>query len=97
MMRGEVVLSTPVGQMPEIIQDGYNGFLCRTLDEFIARLGEFANNPDRLLSMRRNALASIQSSRSRESVLSAVQAVFDKIATSKGNGLSTPGHGNGPR
>jgi glycosyltransferase involved in cell wall biosynthesis len=73
MTRGEIVLSTPVGQMTEIIQDGHNGFLCATRDEFLARLKELADDPHRLLAMRRNALQSIQSLRARETIADAVE------------------------
>jgi hypothetical protein len=58
-----VVLSTPVGQMLELIQDGYNGFICRNLDEFVRHLEELANDPAQLITMRRNALLSIQQTR----------------------------------
>jgi glycosyltransferase involved in cell wall biosynthesis len=73
MLRGEIVLSTPVGQMPELIEDGYNGFICRTLDEFIARLDQLVKNPSLLRTMRRNALQRLQVARSREVIVEAVQ------------------------
>jgi glycosyltransferase involved in cell wall biosynthesis len=57
MRRGLVVLSTPVGQMPERIVHGETGFICRTAVEFEKRLKELAGDPERLQSMR---LASLQ-------------------------------------
>ena len=52
MRRGQLVLSTPVGQMPERIVDGETGFICRTASEFQQRLRELAGDPGLLESMR---------------------------------------------
>ena len=73
MLRGALVLSTPVGQMPELIQGGYNGYICRNLDEFVQRLEELKNDPSLLLTMRRNASQYIQVARSRKVIVAAVQ------------------------
>jgi len=73
MRRGLVVLSTPVGQMVEILQDGKNGFLCETPEDFVERLSMLARDPELLRSMRLASHESIQRMRSRDVIDSAVQ------------------------
>ncbi len=52
MARGSVVLTTPVGQMTEMIEDGKNGFICSTKDEFFDRISLLARNLKMLNEMR---------------------------------------------
>jgi glycosyltransferase involved in cell wall biosynthesis len=52
MRRGLVVLTTPVGQMPERVSHGETGFICSTPSDFRAHLSELAGDPYRLHSMR---------------------------------------------
>jgi glycosyltransferase involved in cell wall biosynthesis len=73
MHRGAVPVSAPVGQALEIISHGENGFICRTDDEFIDIVARLAADPARLAELRRNALASIASSRSKNVVSDSVQ------------------------
>jgi glycosyltransferase involved in cell wall biosynthesis len=73
MRRGQLVLSTQVGQMPELIQEGVNGFICRTRDDFLDRLGKLVSDSSLLHNMRRNSLLQIQSRRSMEVIVDAVK------------------------
>ena len=59
MRRGLIVLSTPVGQMPEIIVDGVSGFLCDELSEFVDRLALLCADPELVLKMRRESMERI--------------------------------------
>ena len=50
------LLSTRIGNMPEFIIDGYNGFLVeRDIDSLANRLEWFKNHPEETLEMGRNA------------------------------------------
>jgi glycosyltransferase involved in cell wall biosynthesis len=52
MNRGLVVVATPVGQMPELIEDGVNGFLCTSSDQIVERLRLLQADQDLLMRMR---------------------------------------------
>jgi glycosyltransferase involved in cell wall biosynthesis len=52
MLRGAVVLTTPVGQAPEIIEHGKNGFICQTDAEFLSVLQMLADDPAQLQRLR---------------------------------------------
>jgi glycosyltransferase involved in cell wall biosynthesis len=54
------VVSNPIGNMPEFIRDGVNGFLTeRTVDGLAAALAELAGNVPRAIEMGREARATI--------------------------------------
>jgi len=63
MNRGLVVITTPVGQIQEIIDDGKNGFICRTREEFIDKIEFLSNNLCILQKMRIAARDSISQKR----------------------------------
>jgi glycosyltransferase involved in cell wall biosynthesis len=54
---GVPVIASSVGGLPEIIEDAYNGFLCKfgDVDDFVLRIKEVLNNQELYLNMRRNA------------------------------------------
>lgn len=79
MHRGAVPVSAPVGQALEIISHGENGFFCRTDDEFIEVLTRLAAEPARLRDLRRNAFASIVSSRSQDVVSDSVRSFLASL------------------
>ena len=56
MRRGCAVLTTPVGQTDELVQDGFNGFFCKTRSGFAERIEFLAGRPDLLYDMRLNSL-----------------------------------------
>ena len=66
MARGCVVITTPVGQMMEIIQDGYNGYICSTKEQFLEKIAYLANNPEQLHTMRLASSDTLQQKRSRD-------------------------------
>ncbi len=59
MRRGCVVLTTPVGQTDELIQDGVTGYFCNNYDEFKKRIVWLSTHPDILLKMRKQALLAV--------------------------------------
>lgn len=53
---GKPIISTPVGNMPEFVKDGVNGYLIkRELNYFIDRIKRLKNDPHKCLEMGRNA------------------------------------------
>lgn len=63
MLRGLVVLTTPVGQVQEIIDDDINGFICKSFSDFKEKLLFFKNNPDTFLEIRKRSLDNFQNKR----------------------------------
>lgn len=79
MRRGAVVLSTPVGQVPEIIQHGVNGFICNEDAEFLEIIQTLGSKPKRLHDMRLLSLQSISASRSEQDIAARSQDVLQAI------------------
>jgi O-antigen biosynthesis protein len=54
---GVPVIASSVGGLPEIIQDGYNGFLCQAGNarDFVNRINQVLDNEELYLSMKKNA------------------------------------------
>lgn len=79
MKRGSVILTTPVGQIQELIENGVNGFICTTEDEFISRILLLANDKNLLQSMRIKSLKTIEEKRNdgeiRDSVLRFIKGI----------------------
>lgn len=55
VLAGAAVLSTPVGQVTEWVEDGRSGFICENLGEFRRALARYSKNPDLLVSHQRAA------------------------------------------
>lgn len=77
MQRGLLVLSTPVGQIPELIIDGKNGFICKTVDEFVERLRLLTDEWYIAATMRREALVTIERLRSATVIVAAVSRALE--------------------
>ena len=82
MNRGAVVLSTPVGQMLELIENGVNGYVCRTADEFVTTIADLSADPARLQQMRVNALRTAPTKRSDDVLKQAVTAALSALGVS---------------
>lgn len=56
---GVPVIASAVGGLPEIIQDGHNGFLCEpgNVNDFVDRIHQLLDNEHLYLSMKKNARA----------------------------------------
>lgn len=50
VLAGAAVLSTPVGQVQEWLEDGRNGWICRDLRDFRRALKDYARHPDLLVT-----------------------------------------------
>lgn len=77
MRRGAIVLSTPVGQMPEIIEDGVSGFLCNTVEEFTLRLEALSHDTVLRQRMRHESLERILKVRSQKIIRDALMRGLD--------------------
>lgn len=73
MMRGQAVLTTPVGQIQELVAASGCGFICTTAAEFLDKLQWLSQHPDELLAMRLKAIAAITSLRSDAIIKTAVE------------------------
>lgn len=57
---GRPIISNPIGNMPELIRDGWNGFLVpRKIGAYVEKINYFKNNRDELIRMGNNARKSI--------------------------------------
>jgi len=79
MHRGQCVLTTPVGQIQEIIQNGYNGFICNTDEEFEHKIKLLSEDHQVLHKLRLNALLSIQNYRNRDTIRKSVKAFINNL------------------
>ena len=53
---GKPIISTKVGNMPEFIEHGKNGFLVnRNINDFVNKIKQLKSNPDKCLEMGKNA------------------------------------------
>jgi|GEM_PF-1420265 glycosyltransferase involved in cell wall biosynthesis len=78
MQRGSVVLSTPVGQLQELVKHGENGYICETEAEFIAAISLLAKNLPLLHRMRINSLECIQDDRNVEDMKALALSVIEE-------------------
>lgn len=76
MRRGLVVLSTPVGQMREIIENGESGFICNNTEDFLKCLRVLSEDRSRLEMMKQNSLDRILQLRSSRVIQAAVSKAF---------------------
>ena len=79
MQRGCVVLSTPVGQIQELIRHGENGFICETAGEFIEALTLLANDLPLLHRMRLRSLETFHRERNIEHVQARAASVINEV------------------
>lgn len=58
---GRPIISNHIGNMPELIEDGYNGFLVsKSVGEYVNKINYFKNNREELVRMGKNARKSIE-------------------------------------
>ena len=82
MKRGEVVITTPVGQLQEIIKDGENGYICNSGAEFDRRINELSNDLKLLNQLRIKSLESINSKRDINNIRKNVIAYLTNVTES---------------
>ncbi len=78
MQRGSVVLTTPVGQIQEIIEHGQNGYICNSKQDFINKIMLLTNNPKLLHRMRIKSLETVNN-RNVEKIKSLARFTTDNI------------------
>ncbi len=86
MSRGGVVVTSPVGQVQEIIKHGESGFLCRTGRDFEEALGFLFSNHKFLFEMRIKSLAAYKDARNKNRTSSIACRTLEEI-TKKSNNL----------
>lgn len=82
MSRGGVVVTSPVGQVQEMITHGESGFICCSDYNFEEVLSELFANPSLLLRIRKNSLAAYVTLRNEKSVKSAACRILNEILKS---------------
>jgi glycosyltransferase involved in cell wall biosynthesis len=82
MRRGALVISTRVGQIPEIIDHGVNGFMCSSDAAFLETLRKLSHDPERLHSLRLASLRHIQKVRNETDIQSEALKALGKILES---------------
>jgi hypothetical protein len=90
MQRGAIVLSTPVGQIQDIIRPGENGYICRTHEEFTEKIELLAGDLALLQSMRLKSLQTIRDDRDAGEIKVAACSLVTGVVGS----ASSPGHGS---
>lgn len=60
MASGLPVVTSPIGGIPEFVEDGETGFLCETPDDIATRITYLQDNPDEMVAMGRQAAQSIR-------------------------------------
>jgi hypothetical protein len=79
MSRGGVVVTSPVGQVQEMISHGESGFICRSDSEFESVLSELFANQPLLLKVCQKSLAAYSASRNKKSLDSLVCRTLEEI------------------
>ena len=79
MSRGGVVVSSPVGQVQEIITHGESGFICHSSDDFEKALEMLFSNPEFLLRARRNSLAAYGKLRNKKTIKNIAEEILREI------------------
>lgn len=82
MRRGAVVVSTPVGQVPEIIEHGINGFICQNKDEMLNAIKSLERDPVLFRDMRLRSIRSICELRDRDVIANSVSDVLRDLRSS---------------
>ncbi len=68
MARGCVIITTPVGQMTEIIEDGMTGYICNSKQEFLEKIILLTRDIERLYQMRVQSIRTIARKRARKAI-----------------------------
>lgn len=83
MACGVPVVATNVGGVPELVRDGYNGYVVKTGDvaELRDALRKVISDKRHLKQLSENALTTVQTEFSLEKQLTAFEAVYDSVVT----------------
>jgi hypothetical protein len=81
MMRGSVVLTTPVGQIQEIIVNGKNGYICRNEQEFRSILSLLGKDLSLLHQLRLASRRTILAERNKGDIQTKVREFLASIHT----------------
>lgn len=79
MKRGAVVLTTPVGQVQDIIKSGVNGYICSSKEDFLDAIARLKDNPQRLRSMRLKSIETIKRTRNLKEIKKVVSKYLEEV------------------
>ncbi len=79
MKYGLPILATSVGGIPELVKNGYNGFLVNGRQELIERISELINNEELYMRLSTNAIETFKTSFTSERVIADVQQIVNSI------------------
>lgn len=79
MKYGLPILATSVGGIPELVKNGYNGFLVNGRQELIERISELINNEELYARLSANAREMFKTSFTSERVIADVQQIINSI------------------
>lgn len=77
--RGLVVLTTPVGQIQEVVDDGLSGYICNTKEDFYDRIKYLSENLSVLHEMRLESLRTIKLKRNAKDIKSKVESFLSNL------------------
>lgn len=80
MARGLAIITTPVGQIQELVTNGYNGYICETKEEFLDKIFCLCSDKVLLRRMCLNSLDSIRKSRDPIEISRIVSKFLRQIA-----------------
>jgi Glycosyltransferase len=81
LANGTPVVASRVGALPDLLEDGEQGYLCEPgdYDEFVRRIVEFANDPAKLASFKRSARQFAERRFNRQLMLDEYTESFEKL------------------
>jgi glycosyltransferase involved in cell wall biosynthesis len=79
MMRGLAILTTPVGQIQELVTDDVNGYICNTREEFIEKILFLNSNREKLQRIRFNNLEHIDKLRNNSKIYKVINKFLSKL------------------
>lgn len=79
---GTPVIAFCRGAMPEIIKDGYNGFLCDKIDDLVAAIGRIGE------IKRKNCRMSVEKNFSKERMVDSYEALYGRESDSERSRIS---------
>jgi len=89
---GRPIISNRIGNMPEFIEDGVNGFLVdRNIDEYVEKIKWLQNNRDKMIKMGQKARETVEKYWTWEKQAENYRNMFKNIFVKEGDDAATMG------
>ena len=86
---GRPIISNAIGNMPQFIKDGYNGFIVeRDVDAYVEKIEWLRNHRDKMIEMGYNARKTIEKEWTWKLNVEAYRRMFNKILDDNGKRVS---------